>query len=141
MFRSRIGVPRFMACAALAVATAAIVGLPSADAARTCRHTTLNRGDSGQTLVMHVCDRVTVRLRQQFDAGYTWRVVRTPSKSVLKLVSDRTITRKGVVGGYDWRVFVYRAVGKGDTRLKLVESRSFQKGSQIASFRLAASVR
>jgi predicted secreted protein len=139
--RISVGVRRFVAGPAVVAVAAQLAGSAAADGARACHHMHLNRTDSGQRLVLRVCDRVTIRLRQQFDSGYSWRVARAPSRSVLKLVSDRTVSRKGVVGGYDWRVFVYRAVGRGDTRLRLVESRSFQRHSPIARFRLAASVR
>jgi predicted secreted protein len=94
-------------------------------------------------VILHRCERVTIRLKQQFDGGYTWKVARPPSPSILKLVSDRTVvtTPKGVVGGADTRVFVYRAVGKGKTSLRLAESQSFTRHSQIAKFTLSVRVR
>lgn len=126
------------------IATGLFAAGPAAGAARTCRHLTLDHRNSGQSLVLHVCDRVTIRLAEQSDGGYTWRQSKRPAPTVLKLVSDKTVVRKlppGAVGGSDTRVFVYRAVAKGKTSLKLTESRPFMRHSQIASFTLAVRVK
>jgi predicted secreted protein len=132
-------------CRALAAAAAilALAVLPAGASARTCKKLTVGQKSSGHTVTLHHCDRLTIRLTQQFDGGYQWKIVRRPSAKVLKLVSNKTVAPPvtGLVGGTDTRVIVYRAVGKGQTSLKLVESRSFQRNSQIAKFTLVVHVR
>jgi len=91
---------------------------------------------------MKVCDRLTIRLTEDFDGGYKWTVSHRPASKILRLVSNQAVRTEppGVVGGTDERVVVYRAIGKGKTSLKLIESRSFQRDSQIAKFTLSVRV-
>jgi predicted secreted protein len=120
-----------------------LAATPTGAGARTCKNVSLGAKNSGQTVLLRPCDRVTIRLREAFDGGYQWKVTRRPAASVLRLVSDKVVvtTPKGAVGGTDRRVFVYRAVGKGRTSLKLGESRPFMRHSQIAKFTLFARVK
>lgn len=119
-------------------AIGAVAAAPATSMARTCGNVTLGQKNSGHTVTLHRCERLTIRLKQAFDGGYSWKVARRPAPSILKLVSDKTVapTPKGAVGGTDTRLFVYRAVGKGKTSLRLTEGRPFVPHSQIAKFTL-----
>jgi predicted secreted protein len=128
----------------LASLTLAVLGGVAAEGvAKTCGNLTVGKKSSGQTVTLHRCERLTIRLNEAFDGGYQWKATRRPAPSILKLLSDRAISNapKGAVGGTDTRVFVYRAVGKGRTSLKLTESRPFVPHSQIAKFTLIVRVR
>lgn len=132
----------FLVLAFLA-ATGVLAALPTGSAAKMCGNVTLGQRSSGHTVTLHRCERVTIRLKEEFDGGYMWKVARRPAPSILKLISDKAVvtTPKGAVGGTDTRVFVYRAAGKGRTSLRLAESRSFASHLQIAKFTLLVRVR
>jgi predicted secreted protein len=117
--------------------------IPTANAAKTCGKLSLGQKSSGRMVTLHRCERVTIRLKEQFDGGYQWKATHRPAAKILKLVSDKTLTsaQPGLVGGSDTRVFVYRAVGKGRTSLTLTESRPFASHSQIAKFTLSVRVK
>jgi predicted secreted protein len=107
-----------------------------------CTNTTVRANASGRSLVLQRCDRLTIRLTESFDGGYAWTVSHRPASRILELVSNQAVRTEpaGVVGGTDERVVVYRAVGTGTTSLRLIESRSLQRGSQIATFALSVRV-
>jgi len=123
-------------------AFAGLVGAPASEAGRNCSNVVLGTQDSGRTLKLHKCDRVTISLQEASDGGYRWTVAHAPSKGVLKLVtqSEGTDVAPPAVGGYSTHSFVYEAVGKGSTSLKLVEARSFEKHSKIGGFKLSVRV-
>jgi predicted secreted protein len=126
---------------------ATIIALaPATSSARSCQTRVLTAGESGRSIVLHPCDRLTLRLTEASDGGYLWAVARRPRAGVLKLVSQTrvpsTTCTPPCVGGNDTHVYVYRATGAGRTALALSERRPFEPhAAPIARFTVTLEVR
>jgi predicted secreted protein len=136
------GVGRGRLAAGAVAAAGVLAAVPAGGIAGTCPNKKLGASASGHSVVLSVCERITIRLTQAFDGGYQWSQSQAPKRAVLKLISHRSVSTepKGTVGGYNAAVFVYEAVRAGTTSLTLVEDRSFQKHSQIGRFKLTTHV-
>jgi predicted secreted protein len=105
---------------------------------------TYRKADSGKRVTLAKGERFKVRLRQHSDGGYLWHYAKKPKASVLKRVKKKTITpchAAYCVGGNTIIVWTFKAVGRGRTKLALVEKRSFGNRKPIHRFRLTVRVR
>jgi predicted secreted protein len=102
------------------------------------------QSDSGRSVKVAKGKRFKVRLRQHTDGGYAWHYRTKPDAAVLKRVKKRTITpchAAYCVGGDSIIVWTFKGVGRGRTKLALVEKRSFGSGKPIHRFKLTVRVR
>jgi predicted secreted protein len=123
----------------LAALVLALAVAPAAEAK------TYRAADSGRSVKLAKGKRFKVRLSQHTDGGYLWRYRTRPNAAVLKRVKKRTITpchAAYCVGGKSTIVWTFKAVGRGRTRIRLVEKRPFEKKQKpIHRFKLRVRVR
>jgi predicted secreted protein len=122
-----------VAAIALAVALA-----PTAEAK------TYRKSDSGKRVKVAKGKTFKVRLKQHTGGGYLWRYAKRPDRAVVKRVKKRTITpckAAYCVGGNSIIVWTFKAVGRGRTKIRLVEQRPFEKDKKpINRFKLSVRV-
>src|SRR4051812_10301565 len=111
----------------IALLTAAALSVAAAPAAAK----TFTQVENGSNVTVKAGDTFKIRLRQAFDGGYAWKVKRISDDSVVKLVDTKDVSqpcpRKGelpCVGGFNWFVATFEAVGTGSAKVRLVEKRS-----------------
>ena len=98
--------------------------------------------DSGRTVTLQRGDTLRVSLKENPSTGFSWRISRKPSRRVLARRSNRFEAPPErdppVAGAPGRRVIVWRAVGRGSTRLAL---RLVPPGGGKASERFGLRVR
>ena len=85
----------------------------------------LRSGDSSRTVHLRRGDTVRITLAENQSTPYRWRFARRPSSRVLRLVKSEYIVPPmppGQVGGGGKHVYTFRAIRRGRTSLRLVES-------------------
>jgi predicted secreted protein len=119
---------RTVACAVVCAGTLAI------GAAGTSAKT-VDSGDSGRTVSIAQGQTLLVRLpsANSGSTGYSWSTTKAPAKSVLKLVSDKTVG--------DEQRFSYRAKAIGRTTLTLRYFPPGRGAKAVKTFRLTVKVR
>jgi predicted secreted protein len=101
-------------------------------------------GDSGQTAHLIEHHEFKVSLETSTDGGYSWAFKQKPNSAVVKLVSKHLKSdphKAGTVGFGSHTIFLFRAVGRGTTSMRLVERRSFEKSNVVKRFSLKEVVR
>ena len=136
------GVPVLLRCAG---ATAClVVALALAPSAAHALEVVAREADSGRTVTLHRGDTLRVSLEENPSTGFGWQIARKPARRVLVRRSNRYVAPPQrdppVAGAPGRRVIVWRAVGRGSTRLAL---RLVPPGGGKASerFRLRVRVR
>ena len=128
----------------LAAAATALVAAAIAPPAAQALDVVARASDSGRHLTLHRHDVLRVSLEENPSTGYAWRITRRPPRSILRLRSDQFFappaTDPPAVGAPGRRVVVWRAVGRGRTRLAL---KLYPPGGGKAAkaFRLSVTVR
>ena len=91
--------------------------------------------DSGDTVSIAKGATLVIRLKpaDSGSPGYSWTASKKPSKSVLKLVSDKTVSSQ--------QRFTYRGKAFGTTSLKLQYFPPGQGRKAAKTFRLTVKVR
>src|SRR3954451_13985246 len=110
--------------------TAAALGATAAPAGAK----TFKQADTGSSITVKAGDTFKVRLRQAFDGGYAWKVKKVSDASVVKLVDTKDVkatcddNNRGLpcIGGFNWFVATFKAVGTGTASIRMVEKRSFE---------------
>ena len=127
--------------AAVATALAFAVAAPTAHALEVVAR----NSDGGRDIALQRGDRLRLSLGGESPStGYAWRKVRKPSRKVLRRRSDRYVAAPaapGVVGGPGRREIVWRAVGRGTTRLTLRLYPPARDSEPVETFRLTVTVR
>lgn len=79
---------------------------------------------NGKTVPLTQGARLTVSLEEGSDGGYHWIVTSMPKASVLKIVSNKSISPSlspGEVGGMSTRKLVLKALHPGKATLKMLQ--------------------
>ncbi|MEA3038298.1 MAG: inhibitor of cysteine peptidase [Sphingomonadales bacterium] len=91
--------------------------------------------DNGRSVRVRVGETVTVRLPENASTGYRWSLGEQEGKAV-ELESTEPDYRAGAVGSGGEILFTLKARQKGKARIRLVEARSWEKGSEAKSFQV-----
>ena len=95
----------------------------------------LSESDSGRRIKLRVGDRIEVRLPGNPSTGYEWEVV-LPVASCVKLMKETEyIPDSAAFGSGGEHLFVFEPVTAGETTVRLIYSRSWERNaSPVASF-------
>ena|SRR5579863_535089 len=83
----------------------------------------------GSEIKVALNDEFEVALPETRTAGYRW-ITTENGEPILKLMSEATMPNAGAVGGSGRRVWNFRAVSEGDTKLKLEYRRPWEKSAE-----------
>ncbi len=88
----------------------------------------LNEENNGQTINLTAGDEFKLELPGNITTGYNW-TIDALDESALQLVSeDYEESRSDLLGAGGTSVFTFKALQAGQTSLKLIYSRPFEKG-------------
>lgn len=132
-----------------AVMATAVLALTVAPAVAKAPDKTVTAKSNGGSIKLKKGAKLTVKLRQSSDGGYRWTTGKATKARVLKLIKMSTVAKPCTgspycaIGADTTFVATYKAVGKGRTKVRLVEKRSFEPATTkpIASFRLSVRVK
>ena len=129
---------RVAAASTVALVTSASVA--SAAAAGTTTTPVYTHKDSGRTIHLKVGTIFKVKLKTCFDCGDSWHWKHRPDHHIVKLLRKHQVApnlQPGETGGIGRTIYKFKVVGRGATRLVLVEDNP--SGNVISHFRLRQS--
>jgi len=87
----------------------------------------LKEEDSNSEVALRVGDVLLVALKEVPSAGYKWEVLDFDRTKILFLQTEALrLSPPGVLGGTELRLFVFKAVSRGRTPLRIVYSRPWE---------------
>ena len=88
----------------------------------------LGPDDNGSDITLSAGQLFNITLPGNPTTGYAWETSPTPDAAILELVEEPTFTSdsKALGSGGEF-IFTYRAVGAGQTDLRLIYHRSFEQ--------------
>lgn len=95
--------------------------------------------DTGRTLDLKSGDVVRIVLKSNPSTGYFWSEDGAPDSDVLRLYTKQFLqqeTRKNIVGAPGMQEFIYKAVGSGETGIRLSYKRPWEKTLPAETFQL-----
>jgi len=116
-----------LAAVLVLVLIAGLAFLLTKPAGRQLKTITLGEPQAGSQAVLQVGDTLQVNLEGNPSTGYTWSV-ESLDVSVLKLAGEPEFhPASGALGASGTVTYRFEAVGAGQTTLKMIYSRSFEK--------------
>ena len=95
--------------------------------------------DAGNTLNLKTGDTVRIVLESNPSTGYFWAEDGRPDSDVIRLVSKQflnTAQGKNLSGAPGLMEFIYKAVGSGETGIRLSYKRPWEKKLPVSTFQL-----
>ncbi|MEA3032286.1 MAG: inhibitor of cysteine peptidase [Sphingomonadales bacterium] len=89
--------------------------------------------DNGRSVRVRIGETISIRLPENASTGYRWSLADRGGEAV-ELESTEPDYRPGAVGSGGEILFTLKAKQKGEARVRLVEARSWEKGSESKSF-------
>lgn len=106
-------------------------------------HSQLTMQDSGRTLVLKPGDSFRIALQSNPTTGFSWIEAGKTAPEVIRLTAKRFVSaqkQKELVGAPCETEFIYKAVGAGETEIRLNYKRSWEKVAPAKTFMLKISV-
>lgn len=94
---------------------------------------TLTNADAGRTVSVNSGDTIVVRLEENPTTGYVWKVEELDSQ-ILQLVSEDYEAAGSGIGGGGQRKLVFKAIGAGQSSLKLKCLRQWEPDAPLNTF-------
>jgi inhibitor of cysteine peptidase len=102
----------------------------------------LTEADAGRTVALHVGDRLAIRLPGNPTAGYSWEVAGVNARILAQVGEPGFQPSSGAIGSGGLFAFEFRAASAGQTALRLVYRRPWEKRRRPAqSFALTVVVK
>ena len=102
-------------------------------------HSQLTMQDSGRTLSLKQGDTFRIALQSNPTTGFSWIEAGKPDPDVIRLTAKRFASarkQKNLVGASGETEFVYKAVGPGETEIRLNYKRSWETVAPAKTFML-----
>ncbi|HVV76359.1 MAG TPA: protease inhibitor I42 family protein [Mycobacteriales bacterium] len=118
-----------------------VAAAPIADSASAAAATHVyKQSDSGKTVSLSKGTVFKVRLKVCEDCGYSWSWKHRPDAKVVKVVKKRDVSsaKPPAVGGINTVTWTMKVVGRGDTKLKLVQHSPAQQVTKRFKLSIAA---
>jgi inhibitor of cysteine peptidase len=100
----------------------------------------LERKDSGKSVRLSIGEVLTIRLPENPMTGYRWQATQMP-EPILDAEPPIFVPTSELAGASGWRIFRFRGVQVGKSRLALNLVRGWEEGIGIDSFVVGAEVR
>ena len=102
-------------------------------------HSQLTMQDSGRTLSLKPGDSFRITLQSNQTTGFSWIEAEKADPAVIRLTAKRFVSaqkQKELVGAPRETEFIYKAVGSGETEIRLNYKRSWEKVAPAKTFML-----
>ena len=102
-------------------------------------HSQLTMQDSGRTLSLKPGDSFRIVLQSNPTTGFSWIEAEKADPAVIRLTAKRFVSaqkQKELVGAPRETEFIYKAVGAGETEIRLNYKRSWEKVAPAKTFML-----
>ena len=102
-------------------------------------HSQLTMQDSGRTLSLKPGDSFRIALQSNPTTGFSWIEAGKTDPDVIRLTAKRFVSaqkQKELVGAPGETEFIYKAVGTGETEIRLNYKRSWETVAPVKTFML-----